>query len=883
MSNLNTTYIYKEYEEKWWQYWNDNNFFKANPESAKPEYSIIMPPPNVTDRLHLGHGLNNTLQDILIRWKRMLGFETCWLPGTDHAGIATQMMVERLLAKEGLTKEQLGREAFLKRCQEWKENYGGIIVDQLKRMGMSADWSRQAYTMDESLSQAVRKVFVDLYNDGLIYRGERLVNWDCMLKTAISDDEVENKEISGSLWYFRYRVEGTSEAIPFATTRPETMLGDTGLAVHPSDERYQHLVGKMARHPFSDRLIPIVADDYVKSDFGTGCVKITPAHDANDFDLGKRHGLVMLNILNQDGTLNENTPAPYRGLDRFEARKEIIKAMKNLNLFDKDETYKTTIPHSERSKTVIEPRLSLQWYVKMEPLVKDAIKVAKDGSLNFYPDSWKKTYFHWLENIQDWCISRQLWWGHRIPIWYCKDCLKITCSTQDPEFCEHCSSKELKQDEDVLDTWFSSWLWPLSPFGWPEETADLQRFYPSNVLITAFEIIFLWVARMVVIGLRTRGEVPFKDIFFNPVVCDVQGRKMSKTLGNGIDPLEVIEKYGADTTRFTVANLASVGGRVKLALDDFESGSRFINKLWNASRFLFQFIEPNLQLKKLEELPLDMPSQWLINQLQHTAIDINRHLENYRTFEAVSALYHFIWGDVCDWGLECAKEALNGTDPVKKDATLSTLIYVFDGMLRLASPVIPFVAEELWQKLPRHPNWDMAQSLVLANFPTLENTFFGGEQANEWQDVQKLISEVRSVKSQAQLPRVTDVTLSLKTPAKKVSLYRDAQTLICRLAGVKNLNFLTSDKPQTKSLVAIGSNFEAFLPVDDSFNTEAEVQRLQNEKVRIEKILGGLEGKLKNKDFVARAPQDVVEATKQQLANLQFQRDSILANLKALA
>ena len=721
MIELNDKYSPKSYEDKWYSYWNDNGYFHSERDEAVKPYTILMPPPNVTSQLHMGHGTGYTIQDLLIRWKRMKGLNACWLPGTDHAGIATQMMVEKELAKDGKTKTDLGREAFVGKLQDWKDKYGGMILEQFKKMGFSCDWNRLAYTMDPVLSKAVRQVFVDLYNEGLIYRGERLVNWDVVLKTAISDDEVESKEVPGHLWYFRYPVEGTDKQIPIATTRPETMLGDTAVAVNPEDERFKDLIGKNVKLPFTDRLIPIVADDYVKSEFGTGAVKITPAHDPNDFEIGQRHSLPFISILNDDGTMNDEVPDRFKGMDRFVARKEVIKGLKELELFDEEKSYKHAIPFSERSKTVIEPKLSKQWYVKMSSLAKPAADAARSDELTFSPESWKKTYLYWLDNIQDWCISRQLWWGHRIPIWYCSDCNGVTTGMEDPTECSSCKSKNIVQDEDVLDTWFSSWLWPMSPFGWPEEdeksVKDLAYYNPTDVLVTAPEIIFLWVARMVMANLKFQGRLPFKHVYFNATICDKQGRKFSKTLGNGIDPIEVIDKHGADAVRFTAVSLAPLGGRVRMEHDDFDNGARFMNKIWNAARFLLKYVDTNTELPSLDSFEPSMAEKWLLDNFAQTAAKVDKNLEAYRVNDAVEDIYHFIWGCFCDWGLENAKSSLNGDDQKRKLETISVLVYVLNGALRLAHPVIPFITEEIWQKLPKHSDWDKADSITIAKFP----------------------------------------------------------------------------------------------------------------------------------------------------------------------
>ena len=883
MTELAPTYDHTQYEHKLYDFWTDHGFFTAHRDSGRKPYTIIMPPPNVTAQLHMGHGAGYTMQDILIRWKRMQGYEALWLPGTDHAGIATQMMVEKALEKEGTTRQQLGREAFSQRLWEWKEKYGGMILDQFRAMGFSCDWSRLSFTMDPQLSLAVRKIFVDLYNEGLIYRGERLVNWDPVLRTAISDDEIENKEVNGHLWYFNYPVEGTSEFIPIATTRPETMFGDSAVAVSPTDERYQHLVGKQVRLPLVGRLIPIVADDYVKSEFGTGAVKITPAHDTNDFELGKRHNLPFINIMNEDATLNEIVPERFRGLPRFEARKETVRALKELGLFDKEEAYRTTLPTSERSKEVIEPRLSQQWFVDMKTLALPAVEAAKSGELRFHPDLWKKTYLHWLENIQDWCISRQLWWGHRIPIWYCKACGKTTTGMADPTVCGHCQSTAIHQDEDVLDTWFSSWLWPVSPFGWPGETDDLKHFYPTDVLVTAPEIIFLWVARMVMVGLKTRGEVPFKDVFLTATVCDKQGRKFSKTLGNGIDPMEVIAKHGTDAVRFTAVQLAPLGGRIRMAPEDFDVGGRFVNKLWNASRFLFSHIKPGVEMRPLAPEKLDLPGKWLLTELSLAAERIDAALTNFRLNDAADIVYHVIWGSFCDWGLESAKNVLLGTDEAAKEQVAQLLVYVLDGLLRLASPFMPFVTEEIWQKLPAHPGWDRPQSLVVAAFPEAAKIPRFPAEAAAWNSVQDLISGIRSVRTQAGIPPRTQLQAYVKTQTQELAdLFLSAKADICRLAGVAEFDAAPAMVSPGQSLVDVGRGYEAYIPAAGLVDIEKEKQRLAGELTRVEKILKGLEAKLGNPSFIERAPADVAQQTTAQRDNMRAQLEGLRRNLDAL-
>ncbi len=886
MIDLEPSYNHQEYESKWYQNSLKHNYFKAVVDPQKKPFTILMPPPNVTSQLHMGHGLGYSIQDLLTRWKRMKGLNACWLPGTDHAGIATQMMVEKELEKEGLTRKGLGREKFFQRLSDWKDKYGGMILDQFKTMGFSCDWDRLAYTMDPKLSEAVRYVFVELFREGLIYRGERLVNWDTVLQTAISDDEVETIEVSGSLYFYRYPIEGTDEFIPIATTRPETMLGDTAVAVNAADERFQHLIGKQVRLPFVDRLIPVIADDYVKSEFGTGAVKITPAHDPNDFDIGKRHQLPFINVMTDSGTMADNTPTPFRGMDRFQARKEVIKQLKALSLFDEEKPYKTTIPHSERSKTVIEPRLSHQWFVSMKELAEPAAAAARDGKLQFHPETWKKTYLYWLDNIQDWCISRQLWWGHRIPIWYCSDCQGITTGLTDPSVCEHCQSNKIVQDEDVLDTWFSSWLWPLSPFGWPaqkNEVQDLTYFNPTDVLVTAPEIIFLWVARMVMANLKFKGDLPFKHVYFNATVCDKQGRKFSKTLGNGIDPLEVVNKYGADAVRFTAISLAPLGGRVRMDVGDFENGARFVNKIWNAARFMFQHLQPDQKLPELNKLSLTLAEKWLIHRLRESAERVNQHLENFRVNDAVEELHHFIWGAFCDWGLECAKTDLVSDVAADKIRALSVLVYVLEGALRLAHPVMPFVSEELWSKLPAHPDWGpRAASLCIARFPEAFEIPSFAEEAIQWKSVQEIISGIRSVRAQMGLPPKQELPAHIRVDPFLTEVVKSAEDWIKRLGRADSVKSGVDIKRPGQSLTAIGRGFEVFLPVHGLIDIAKERARLQSEVQRIQKIVGGLKSKLDNENFVARAPEDVLEQTRSQKQNLEEQLLALSQNIKAL-
>lgn len=883
MENLDAVYDHKKYESKWWNYWMDNHLFEAKPDRTKKPYSVVIPPPNVTDRLHMGHGLNVTLQDILVRWKRMLGYNACWVPGTDHAGIATQMMVEKSLESSGVKRKDLGREAFFQKCLEWKEKNGSIITTQQKRLGASCDWTREAYTMSPELSLAVRKIFVHLFEKGLIYRGERLVNWDPKLKTAISDDEIEMVEMQSQIYHFRYPVEGQVDTyVTVATTRPETMLGDVAVAVHPDDERYQHLIGKYVVVPFVERSIPVVADTYVKMEFGTGVVKITPAHDPNDFELGKRHQLPMINILNEDATLSDLCPEGFKGLDRYDARKKIIKELKTLGLFEKEESIKNSVPYSDRGKVAIEPRLSKQWYVKMSSLAGPALDAARDGRLKFYPDSWKKTYFHWLENIQDWCISRQLWWGHRIPIWYCEDSGHVTTGMDDPKTCSQCGSSKLRQDEDVLDTWFSSWLFAQSTFGWPQKTEDLAYFYPTNVLITGPDIIFLWVARMVMVGFETLGNLPFHDVYFNSIICDKEGRKFSKTLGNGIDPLVVMDQYGADAVRYTCVSLSSIGGRVRMSPSDFEVGRNFINKIWNAARFLMTKTS-GIQLKPLNEVSLELPSKWLITEFKHTAAAVNRHLEAYQINEAVDKVYQLIWRSFCDWGLESAKLTLDSNHEEAREACASALFYVFEGALRLAAPMIPFVAEEIWSKIPRHPDFKPSKSLSIAAFPEGEEIPGFEEEFHKWELVQELVVGIRSARQQAGVPLKDKLDVFVKCNEATRLILNEANPWVLKLTSTLQLEAGSDTKRPARCLVAVGRGFEAFVPVGEYLDFDRERLRLENEFKRVSKVVDGMKAKLANPSFVERAPPEVIELTKGQMSQMEDQLESLRKNLEAIS
>ncbi|MDE3268755.1 MAG: valine--tRNA ligase [Pseudomonadota bacterium] len=874
---METKYNHNLYEKKWWDFWLQQGYFAADSSSTKDPYVILMPPPNVTDRLHMGHGLNNTVQDIFIRWQRMLGKEVCWLPGTDHAGIATQMMVEKSLQAEGRSRQELGREQFIARCWQWQEKHGNIIISQLQRLGASADWQRLAFTMSPSLSKAVREVFVRLFDKGLIYRGKRLVNWDCALQTAVSDDEVFNREETGKLWSIAYPLvdrQSEQDELVVATTRPETMFGDTAVAVNPNDQRYRQYIGKKVLLPLVNRELPVIADSYVKSEFGTGCLKITPAHDFNDFDIGQRHQLPALNIFDDAGLLADCVPPKFQGMTRSAARQAVLRALRELNLLRGETKHRHTLPYSDRSKELIEPRLSQQWFLRMQPLVAEAIRVAKDGELRFYPDSWQKTYLHWLENIQDWCISRQLWWGHRIPVWYCQTCQQHFAATSDPSACKHCGSKTMQQDDDVLDTWFSSWLWSFSTLGFPDHNEqDLRKFYPSQVLITGADIIFLWVARMVIAGIEVLGKPPFKDVYFNSIICDHQGRKFSKTLGNGIDPLEVIDQYGADAVRFTCVSLAPLGGRARMGKQDFANGAKFVNKLWNAARFLLAQPAPQ-PLPSLADTQPTVPEQWLLNSFADTVMAVDKHLQAYRVDSMADALYRFIWGTYCDWGVEIAKTMLQTTNQIP-----ASMYYIMDGLLRLVHPVMPFISEEIWQRLPAHPDWDRPSSLVVAKFPQADVLpRYDSKALASWEMTRALITAIRTLRSRATIPPQEQIEVSIA--AKR--LVADEQRWLHELAGVAQVIWLTADDPKpTPALVQVGAGFEVYTTTV-RIDVGREKDKLRNDQQRLTALLSKVNAKLNNPAFCANAPAQVLEEHTQRRQLLQSQLHSVEVNLQAL-
>jgi len=847
---------------------------KANGDDA---YCIVIPPPNVTGSLHMGHAFTFTLQDTLIRWQRLSGKETLWQPGTDHAGIATQMVVERLLDKEGLHRRDIGRERFLDRVWEWKEHSGGTIVNQLKRMGASCDWSRERFTLDEGLSRAVREVFVRLYEEELIYRGKRLVNWDPVLETAVSDLEVQHEEEHGKLWHMCYPLaDDPAQHIIVATTRPETMFGDAAVAVHPEDERYSHLIGKQVALPLTDRTIPIIADDYVDPAFGTGCVKITPAHDFNDYEVGKRHDLPQINILTPRAHMLdcEEVPERFRGMERYEARENVVADLDAAGLLYKIDDHVHQVGRGDRSHAVLEPYLTDQWYVKIQPLAEPAIKAVEDGDIRFVPEFWSKTYFEWMRNIQDWCISRQLWWGHRIPAWYCESCDHITVSRETPECCEGCGGTAIRQDEDVLDTWFSSGLWPFSTLGWPDETAEMEKFYPTNVLVTGFDIIFFWVARMIMMGMKFTGKVPFKDIYIHALIRDAQGQKMSKSKGNVIDPLQMIDLYGADALRFTLAHMATPGRDVKLDEKRIESNRNFMNKIWNAARFVFMNrgdAKPDASFKPTSEV-----NKWILAELDAVRAEVDKAFTEYRFNEAAGALYNFIWGTYCDWYVEAAKVSLYGDDEAAKAETQVVMLTALEGWLRLLHPICPFITETLWQTL-HGPD----ARLVSDSWPQP----FGDhdeDAVRRMRLVIEVVSAIRSIRGEMNVNPGKRIAASIACSDAVRADLTAQQGLMMNLAKLESLEWMAADAELDAAAVAPLAHAKVFLPLAGLVNVEEEMKRLEKGIQKLDGDIAKMETKLTNPKFRDNAPAEIIGKVQAELEEAVAKRADFVTAMEKL-
>ncbi len=852
MKEMQTTYDPKQFEDKIYRHWMESGYFHAEIDPEKVPFTVMMPPPNITGQLHMGHAMDETMQDIVVRFKRMQGYCVLWQPGTDHASLATEHKIVEKLREEGTTKEELGREEFLRRAYLWKEQYGGKIVGQLKKLGSSCDWDRLAFTMDERCSRAVREAFFRLYEKGLIYRGSRIINWCPDCKTALSDEEVAYSEDAGHFWYFQYPVEGSDEKITIATTRPETMLGDTAVAVHPADKRYAHLVGKTLILPLVGRKIPVVADEYVDPAFGTGAVKITPAHDPNDFEVGLRHNLPMIRVLADDGTVNEQGGA-YAGLDRYEARKRIVEDLKALGLVVKIENHTHNVGHCHRCNATIEPIVSKQWFVKMSPLAKPAIEAVVKNKTKFTPDRFAKIYYNWLENIRDWCISRQLWWGHRIPVWYCDDCGAELCSREDVAVCPKCGSTHLHQDEDCLDTWFSSALWPFSTLGWPEETPEYKYFYPTDVLVTGYDIIPFWVMRMMFSGIRYTGKVPFRDVLIHGLVRDEQGRKMSKSLGNGIDPLEIIEKYGADSLRLSLVTGVAPGNDTRFTETKVEASRNFINKIWNASRFVLMNAKDVEVPKDLSGIKLTPADRWIISRLMATIREVTLSLQKYDLGIAADKLMTFAWDDFCDWYIELSKPALYGGDPEKKRGALGVLLFVLTALLKLLHPFAPFVTEEIYGYLP-----GVSGDLIVADFPRYDSKLAYKNEAKTFEGIIELIKAVRAIKVSVGCAPSKKVKLYLVTDARR--LISVNKNCILRLAGASEIEFTENGaEAGEKTVSKVTGIAHIFVPLGELVDLEAERERLRKELARVTDEIARADGKLSNKNFVAKAPKKLVD------------------------
>ena len=872
MKELPKTYDPKAVEKNIYDLWMKGGYFKGTIDPAKKPFSIVMPPPNVTGQLHMGHALDATLQDILTRYKRMQGYSALWLPGVDHAGIATQIKVEESLRKEeGKTRYDLGRDKFLERVWAWKREYGDRIVEQQKSMGVSCDWDRSRFTMDEVCAKAVRETFCELYEKGLIYKGSRIINWCPHCRTALSDAEVEYKDIPGSFWYIRYPIENSDEELIIATTRPETMLGDTGVAVNPADERYAHLVGKNAILPLVGRKLPIVADDYVELGFGTGAVKMTPCHDPNDYEVGLRHDLEQVQCIDEDAKIING--GKYNGLDRYECRKAIVADLEEQGYLVKVEPYSHNVGCCYRCGTVVEPLTSPQWFVKMKPLAKKAIEVVKDGRIKFVPERFSKTYLNWMENVHDWCISRQLWWGHQIPAWYCDDCGEITVSREDATECAHCHSRNIHREEDVLDTWFSSALWPFSTMGWPEKTPELDYWYPTTVMVTGYDIIFFWVARMIFSAMEQIDEIPFHTVFIHGLVRDSQGRKMSKSLGNGIDPLDMVEQYGADALRFNLITGNSPGNDMRFYVEKCEAMRNFCNKIWNASRFVMM----NLTIEK-NELPdkLEIEDKWILSKLNDLSREVCNNMDSFELGVAAGKIYDFIWDSYCDWYIELTKPRLNGDDEESKIGAQKVLLYVLTEVLKLLHPFMPFITEEIWQALPHE-----GEALMIERYPEWKEELSFPQDEENFEMVMAAIKAVRARRSEMNVPPSKKAHLIIAT--EKDSAFEAGVSYIRKLAYASEVSVLPEPPEKTDGMVTvITDNARMYMPMAELVDMEKEKARMEKELANAVKQLAGQIAKLSNENFVTRAPESVVNIEREKKAKLEALIENLKESLKAL-
>lgn len=874
--NIDKVYNPKNFENKIYKKWIEDDLFSPNIGEGKETYTIVMPPPNITGQLHMGHALDNTLQDILIRFKRMKGFSTLWIPGTDHASIATEAKIVEDMKKDGITKDSIGREAFLERAWRWKEKFGNKIASQLKKLGASCDWTREKFTLDEGCNKAVNKVFIDLFNKGLIYRGEKIINWCTTCKTSISDAEVEHTENNGQFWHIKYIFSDNSGFLEVATTRPETLLGDTAIAVHPDDKRYSHLIGKTVLIPIINKQIPIIADTYVEMDFGTGCVKITPAHDINDFEVGLRHNLPIINIMNDDGSINENG-SPYTGLDRYECRKELLKHLEEKNLILKTKDHKNNIGSCYRCNTIIEPKVSKQWFLKMESLAKPAIKAIENKDIKFVPERFSKTYLHWMENIRDWCISRQLWWGHRIPAYHCLDCKEISVSQNNPTVCESCKSTNIQQEKDTLDTWFSSGLWPFSTLGWPEISKDFKTFFPTNTLVTGYDIIFFWVARMIFLSIDQTETIPFNTVFIHGMVRDNQGRKMSKSLGNGIDPLDVIDGYGADALRFTLTNGTSSGNDMRFVEEKVKASRNFANKLWNATRFIIMNIDTIENKNDLsDDIPNFAPEDfWILSKYNTLVKQVTENLENFELGVASSNLYDFIWDIFCDWYIEISKSRIQSIDnPRSKKTAQNILVFLLSGILKLLHPFMPFITEEIWSSI-----FIDEKSIMIQNFPNTDNSLAFEKEEKDFEHIIDAIRGIRNIRGEMDIKNSKKTNLYISTIHQNI--FKKSINLFKLLAGGELIEI--SERFNILDCVSVVTNSSIILiPIKQLVDKEKEKIRLEKELDICLKDIKFLSNKLENPTFVDKAPEKIVNLEKDKLEKSQKLLDNIKESLKKL-
>ena len=871
MKELAKQYNPKEVESRIYSNWMEAGYFRPECDPDKTPYTIVMPPPNITGQLHMGHALDMSLQDVIIRLKRMQGYSALWLPGTDHASIATEARIVETMREEGITKDDIGREGFLERAWKWKEQYGGRIDEQLKYLGSSCDWSRERFTMDEGCSKAVLDVFCKLYEKGLIYRGERIINWCPHCRTSISDAEVEFEEQDGFFWHLRYPFSDGSGYLELATTRPETLLGDTAVAVNPNDERYSGAVGKTVILPIVGREIPVVADDYVEMDFGTGVVKITPAHDPNDYEVGLRHDLEIINVLNEDGSVNENG-GKYCGMDRYECRKQIVKDLEEGGFLVRVEPYKHNVGTCYRCGTTVEPRISKQWFVKMQPLAEPAIKAVEDGSVRFVPERFSKTYFNWMYNIKDWCISRQLWWGHRIPAYYCDDCGEVIVAKEQPDCCPKCGGK-VHQDEDTLDTWFSSALWPFSTLGWPEETEDLKYFYPTDTLVTGYDIIFFWVARMIFSGIEHMGEVPFRTVFIHGLVRDAQGRKMSKSLGNGIDPLDVIDEYGTDALRFMLASSVSPGNDMRYSDEKMIAARNFCNKMWNAGRFILM---NDVDGVKPDTLPavLEIEDRWILTQLENVIQEVTANMDHFELGIAASKVYDFAWDVFCDWYVELAKLRLNSDDEKRKQSCKQVLVYTFTRILQMLHPFMPFITEAIYEALPTS-----CESIMISRWPEFDSSLCFEEDTERFGKIMDIIKAVRAIRAEKNVQPSKLLDLSIET--QETEVFSAGSEFIKRLAKAATVTVGTGfDIPD--AVQAVTDSARALIPLSELVDREKELARLEKELKAVEKDMAGLEGRLSNPQFLSKAPENVVAGERDKLEKLTAKKAMILDSIGKL-